>query len=117
MVPAMALGALLAALVSFPQAEPFALTATGFGLMAFLGLVMLPVAFTLITLGPRYLPAPEVSLLLLLETVLGPFLVWLFLHETPDALTLIGGSIVVATLALHSLAGWRAMARRGAVGA
>lgn len=115
MVPSMALGALLAALVSFPQADPFSLTTTGFGLMAFLGLVMLPVAFTLITLGPRYLPAPEVSLLLLLETVLGPFLVWLFLDETPDGLALLGGGIVVTTLLLHSLAGWRAMARREAV--
>lgn len=114
MTPSMALGGLLAALVSLPFAEPFALTATGFGLMAFLGLIMLPVAFTLITLGPRYLPAPEVSLLLLLETVLGPLLVWLFLGETPDGLALLGGAIVVTTLLLHSLAGWRAMARREA---
>ncbi|MEX0923296.1 MAG: DMT family transporter [Rhodovibrionaceae bacterium] len=115
MTPSMALGGLLAALVSLPLAEPFSLSPTGFGLMAFLGLVMLPVAFTMITLGPRYLPAPEVSLLLLLETVLGPFLVWLFLHETPDGLALTGGGIVIVTLVLHSLAGWRAMARRGGV--
>lgn len=117
MTPSMALGGLLAALVSLPFATPFALTPTGFGLMTFLGLILLPVAFTLITLGPRYLPAPEVSLLLLLETVLGPFLVWLFLDETPDALALIGGGIVIATLMLHAIAGWRAMARRSPAGA
>jgi len=66
-------------------------------------LVFLPMACILIQIGPRYIPAAEVSLMLLLETVLGAFLVWLFLGEVPPTLSRIGGVIVFSALAGH---GW-----------
>ena len=66
---------------------------------------MLPVALALLTLGPRYIPAPEAAMLSLLETVLGPLWVWLVISEQPDESTIIGGAIVVGTLLVHSL--WR----------
>ncbi len=53
--------------------------------MALLGLVVLPVSIGLCLLGPRYLPAPEVALILRLETVLGPYWVWLALGGEPGA--------------------------------
>jgi len=71
--------------------------------IALLCLFFLPVASTLIQIGPRYIPAAEVSLMLLLETVIGSFLVWLFLDEVPPKLSLIGGAIVFSALACH---GW-----------
>jgi drug/metabolite transporter (DMT)-like permease len=71
--------------------------------IALLCLVFLPIASTLIQIGPRYIPAAEVSLMLLLETVIGSFLVWLFLDEVPPVLSLIGGIIVFSALACH---GW-----------
>jgi drug/metabolite transporter (DMT)-like permease len=107
-IPAVVLSGLLSAIVSLPLAAPFALGAGQAGLMALLGLVVLPVAFCLTMLGPRYLPAPEVGLILLLETVLGPLWVWLALGEDPGTRALIGGTIVVAALAAHS-----ALALRG----
>ena len=64
------------------------------------------------TLGPRYLAAPEVALILLLETVLGPVWVWLVIHEAPSPWALMGGAIVVITLFVHTLAGLRAERRR-----
>ena len=67
-----------------------------------MGLFILPISFALITLGPRYLPAPEVGLLMLLETVLGPFWVWLLLSEESPLLTVVGNALVSATLAGHS---------------
>jgi drug/metabolite transporter (DMT)-like permease len=70
-----------------------------------MGLGVVPVAFGLITLGPRYMPAPEVSLLMLLEAVLGPLVVWLLLGETASPESLIGGAIVVGTLAVHAILG------------
>ena len=51
------------------------------------------------------LPAPEVALLLLLETVLGPLWVWLGIDEVPSPAAFLGGGIVVCTLVLHSI--WR----------
>lgn len=103
MVPATALGGLLAALAVAGIATPFAIGAADALVLGIMGLVMLPISFGLITLGPRYLPAPEVSLLMLLETVLGPILVWLVLGEGASTTSLFGGGIVVATLALHAL--------------
>jgi drug/metabolite transporter (DMT)-like permease len=54
-------------------------------------------------LGPRYLPAPEVSMITLLEVILGPLLVWAVIGENPGQMTLIGGTVIVATVSLHAL--------------
>lgn len=79
-----------------------------FFFIALLCLVFLPTACILIQIGPRYIPAAEVSLMLLLETVLGSFLVWLFLGEVPPKLSLGGGVIVFSALAAH---GWTEVSR------
>ena len=60
---------------------------------------MVPIGSALMFLGPRYIPAPEVGLLMLLESVLGPVWVWLALGEAPGDYTLLGGAIVLLTLA------------------
>jgi hypothetical protein len=54
--------------------------------------------------------------MLLLETVIGAFLVWLFLGEVPPTLSLIGGIIVFSALACHSwleVRRYRLAVRRG----
>ncbi len=112
MIPAMALSGGLSALAMLPLAAPLAVASGQVWMLLLLGLVILPLAFGLTALGPRYLPAPEVALILLLETVLGPFWVWLVLNEVPSRFALIGGAIVVATLFLHSLAALVAQRRR-----
>ncbi len=71
--------------------------------IALLCLFFLPIAATLIQIGPRYIPAAEVSMMLLLETVIGAFLVWLVLDEVPTTLSLFGGVIVFSALVAH---GW-----------
>jgi drug/metabolite transporter (DMT)-like permease len=66
--------------------------------MLVLGLLVLPVSLAMIGLAPRYLPAPEVSLILRLEALLAPLWVWLVLGEVPSRETLVGGSIILTTL-------------------
>ena len=61
----------------------------------------------MITLGPRYLPAPEVGLIMLLETLLGPLWVWLVIREVPSIETLIGGAMILAALTWMSIAAIR----------
>ena len=112
MVPAAALGALLSAVMVTPLAEPMSVPSDSWGLLLLLGLVVMPVAFGLITLGPKTLPAPEVALLMLLETVLGPVWVWLVIGEAPSELALLGGTIVIAAVVLQSA--WRLRRRRAA---
>jgi drug/metabolite transporter (DMT)-like permease len=105
MVPATALGGIVSALITVAFAAPATIFVDPLDTfyMALLGFVVIPIAFGLITLGPRYLPAPEVGLIMLLETVLGPLWVWMVIGEAPRPLAVVGGAIVIATLALHSV--------------
>ncbi|MGX1306955.1 drug/metabolite transporter (DMT)-like permease [Amorphus suaedae] len=72
---------------------------------AILVLLVVPVSFTLITQGPRFITAAEVSLIMLLETILGPVWVWLVVGIVPTVHAVVGGAVLLATLALHSW--WR----------
>ncbi len=103
MVPATALGGFIAAgfLLVIGAASPLAPDGRDWLVLAVLGLFVVPVAFGLITIGPRYITAPEVGLLMLVETVLGPLWVWLALGERASALSLTGGGIVLVTLAVY----------------
>ena len=103
MIPAMAISGLMVAIVVTPWAAPTAINRDDIGLLLLLCVILLPVSIALITLGPRYLPAPEVSLIMLLETALGPLWVWLALDEEPAWQALVGGGILIAALAVHSL--------------
>ena len=63
--------------------------------------VFLP--FTLLTLAPRFIPAHEVQLFFILETVLGPIWVWLVIKEQPTINTLIGGISIIILIFYHTL--------------
>ena len=103
MVPALAWSSGLACLAALPFALPASLSGTSLILMLVLGLIVLPASLAMIGLAPRYLPAPEVSLILRLEALLAPLWVWLVLGEVPSRQTLIGGGIILATLICLSL--------------
>lgn len=103
MIPASLIGNLLVVpMALLAGAQPLAVAAADMTLLVLLGGLVLPVSFTMITLGPRYLPAPEVSLILLIETVLGPIWVWLALGEVPLATTLLAGLLIIGTLVVHT---------------
>ena len=113
MIPANLLGNLLVVPVALlAGAQPLAVATQDMIFLLLLGGIVLPVSFTLITLGPRYLPAPEVSLILLVETILGPIWVWLILNEVPHATTLLAGLMIISTLAVHTLMSLWALRRR-----
>ena len=86
--------------LSTPAAAAGAITGQDAVWLGLMGLVVLPLAIALITTGPRYLPAPEVSLIMPLEVVLG---VWLVLGAEPGLRAFIGGAIVIAALAGHAV--------------
>ena len=94
---------LLTAVMILPLASPLAVSQADMGYLLIMGLYMLPVGTALMFLGPRYIPAPEVGLLLLLESILGPVWVWLALGEEPGVSTLLGGAIVISTLAVNTI--------------
>jgi drug/metabolite transporter (DMT)-like permease len=100
MVPATMLGGIGAAVVLtlVGAAAPLSPSGQDWLVLALLGFVVVPIAFGLITIGPRYITAPEVGLLMLLETILGPIWVWLALGERASDIALSGGALVIATL-------------------
>jgi drug/metabolite transporter (DMT)-like permease len=67
-------------------------------LLAALGITQSCLGFVFLTIGARLIPAGEVALITLLEIVLGPLWVWVFLSERPPATTLVGGAIVLAAV-------------------
>lgn len=105
--PAMALSGYMIAALALIVAPTVAVVALDMLWLGLLGLVVLPVSFFMIMLGPRHLPAPEVSLIMLLEAVLGPIWAWWFISQTPSTLSLIGGGVILGTLAIHFAIGLR----------
>lgn len=112
MVPGLVVSGVILSVVMLPFASPFAINTQDLLLLIGLGGGILPISFGLLTLGPRYLPAPEVGLIMLLETVLGPVWVWWGVGEVPGLNTLWGGLLVIGTLVIHLLVGLRKSIKR-----
>jgi drug/metabolite transporter (DMT)-like permease len=100
--PAFALGGLLASLVGLLLApSSLAVPASDIWPLLVLGLIVLPISFALAGRGPRYLPSPEVNLIMLLEAVLGPIWGILVISQIPSIRVTVGGVIVLSALAVH----------------
>jgi drug/metabolite transporter (DMT)-like permease len=69
------------------------------------GAIVLPVAFFCLAVGPRLLSGPEVAMFYLLETIFAPVWVWMIFKETPSRQSIVGGTILIVALVVHSL--WR----------
>lgn len=113
---AIGLGALIAGCTAF-YLWPAAWQVRGASLIyiSVTGLIILPVSFFLLSKASRLTSAANVSMIMLLETVLGPLWVWLGIKETPNSLTLLGGVLVVGALGffLFRQAGEPALERAG----
>ena len=111
MLPAAALAAALASLVAATSARPGSADAGDLLLLALFGSGQLGLGMILFTAGARRIPVAEAALIAVLESVLGPVWVWLAIGENPGLPSLVGGAIVLATLAGHTLADLRAETR------
>lgn len=99
--PALALGGYLISGAALLVAPTLVAVTLDLVWLAILGLFVLPVSFFLIGLGPQYIPPPEVSLIMLLEAVLGPIWAWFFIAQSPSPQTMLGGALILITLAIH----------------
>ena len=107
MIPAICLAGFVGAALGFTMADTLILSRHDLVLCLFLGVFQYTGGFVLITLGARYLPAAEVALLSLAETVLAPVWVWLGVGEVPTVLTLAGGAIVLSAVVAQAVTGMR----------
>ena len=105
MIPAVVLSGLMTTLFTLFINKPLTVDRVDIIMLAVMGSVVLPIPLTLMTVAPKLIPAAEVSLIMLLETFLGPLWVWLALAERPARETFLGGGLLVTTLIVHALTG------------
>jgi drug/metabolite transporter (DMT)-like permease len=104
MTPATALGVGIAFVATAPFSQFGGVSLGDFSLLAALGAGQMALGLILFTAGARLIPAAQAGLITLLEVVLGPLWVWLIYREDPDALTLVGGAVIIGAVLLHAAA-------------
>jgi drug/metabolite transporter (DMT)-like permease len=117
MMPAVLLGSLMSALAALIFSMPLAARLGDLGLLAFMGFVQLGLGCILFIKAARYLSAAEIGLIGLLESLLAPLWVWWGVGERPGSAALLGGVVVLGSLAVNELMSLRgkAAAESGAV--
>ena len=101
MVPAMIVNAFVVSFVGLVFSSSFYLPFDSL-MYVLAGGILLAIAFSLITIAPRFIPASEVAMFMPLGTILGILSAWLVINEQPSSSSLLGGSIVVITLFFHA---------------
>jgi len=102
LVPAAVVGKLFVASFALFFIESFELTEKDLFIVPLMCILCVAIPFVLVTIAPRFIPAAEVNLFFLLETIIGPIWVWAIIREQPSIETLQGGIIIIATIAIHS---------------
>jgi len=102
LVPSAVIGKLCVAIFAFFFVDTFYLEDTDLLFVPLMCVMCVAIPFVLVTIAPRFIPAEEVNLFFLLETIIGPFWVWLIINEQPSIETIQGGCIILLTIAIHS---------------
>ena len=102
LVPSAVIGKLCVAIFAFFFVDTFALIGDDKIIIPLMCIMCVAIPFVLVTIAPRFIPAEEVNLFFLLETIVGPFWVWLIINEQPSIETIQGGTIIILTIAIHS---------------
>ena len=102
LVPSAVIGKLCVAVFAFFFVDTFALVGTDLIFVPLMCVMCVAIPFVLVTIAPRFIPAEEVNLFFLLETIIGPFWVWLVINEQPSIETIQCGVVIILTIAIHS---------------
>jgi drug/metabolite transporter (DMT)-like permease len=103
LVPSAVVGKLCVAIFAFFFVKNFELVGNDIIYVPLMCVMCVAIPFVLVTIAPRFITAAEVNLFFLLETILGPIWVWLVIKEQPSLETILGGSLIILTIAIHSL--------------
>ena len=102
LVPAAVVGKLLVAIFAIFFIETYALVGRDLLIVPLMCVMCVAIPFVLVTIAPRFIPAEEVNLFFLLETIIGPIWVWMVIKEQPSLETIQGGIVNILTIAIHS---------------
>jgi drug/metabolite transporter (DMT)-like permease len=104
LVPSIIVGSVITALYALASAPISAVDSTQLIYLSVQCLVLIPLAYAIITIAPRFTSSAEVQLVFLLESILGPLWVWIVISETPPINTIIGGSLLLASVFWFAIA-------------
>ena len=99
LVPSVIIGSFFTAGYAFSQSPDLAISSMQLAYVGIIGFILVPFAYIALTIAPRYANSAEVQLVYLLESVLGPLWVWLVIRETPSLNTIVGGSMLLVSVA------------------
>ncbi len=102
LLPSAVLGKLCVTIFAFFFVESFDLVGNDMVYIPLMCVMCVAIPFVLVTIAPRFIPAEEVNLFFLLETIIGPIWVWMIIKEQPSMETVQGGIIIIVTIAIHS---------------
>ena len=102
LLPSAVLGKLCVAVFAFFFVDSFDLVGTDMIYVPLMCVLCVAIPFVLVTIAPRFIPAEEVNLFFLLETIIGPIWVWMIIKEQPSIETVQGGILIIVTIAIHS---------------
>ena len=102
LVPAAVVGKLFVAIFAMFFIESYVLADRDLIIVPLMCIMCVAIPFVMVTIAPRFIPAEEVNLFFLLETIIGPFWVWMVIKEQPSIETIQGGAIIILTIAIHS---------------
>ncbi len=102
LVPAAVVGKFVVAIFAMFFIETYVLLESDLLIIPLMCVMCVAIPFVLVTIAPRYIPAEEVNLFFLLETIIGPIWVWIVINEQPSLETIQGGLIIIITIAIHS---------------
>ena len=102
LVPAAVVGKLFVGVFALFFIESFTLVNNDIIIVPLMCIMCVAIPFVLVTIAPRFIPAAEVNLFFLLETIIGPIWVWLIIKEQPSLETIQGGAVIILTIAIHS---------------
>jgi drug/metabolite transporter (DMT)-like permease len=102
LVPAAVVGKLLVAVFAIFFIETYSLIGKDLLIVPLMCVMCVAIPFVLVTIAPRFIPAEEVNLFFLLETIIGPIWVWMVIKEQPSLETIQGGIVIILTIAIHS---------------
>ncbi|MDC3074240.1 DMT family transporter, partial [Candidatus Pelagibacter sp.] len=102
LVPAAVVGKLLVAVFAIFFIESYSLVGKDLLIVPLMCVMCVAIPFVLVTIAPRFIPAEEVNLFFLLETIVGPIWVWMVIKEQPSLETIQGGIVIILTIAIHS---------------
>jgi drug/metabolite transporter (DMT)-like permease len=100
-LPAGAIGALVSGIIGFALSSVEGVFNAPIWTVLCMGVVILPVSFTCLIIAPRYTTSAIVSLIMLLEMVIGPFWVWIGIGERPSIMMIFGSFLVLVVIAFH----------------